>query len=38
MTSTYEGKGDDGLKTSRHFERRHFGGIGGIVILLSGSS
>jgi hypothetical protein len=24
MTGTYEGEGDDGLKTSRHFVGRHF--------------
>jgi hypothetical protein len=30
---TYEGKSDDGLKTSRHFVGRHFDGIARIVIL-----
>jgi hypothetical protein len=30
---TYEGERDDGLKTSSHFERRHFDGIVGVVIL-----
>jgi hypothetical protein len=34
---TYEGEGDDGLKTSRHFEDRHFDGIVGVSILRSGS-
>jgi hypothetical protein len=30
---TYEGEGDDGLKTSRHFEGKRFDGIAGVSTL-----
>lgn len=33
MGGTYEREGDDGLKTGRHFERRHSDGIAGIMML-----
>jgi hypothetical protein len=33
MGGAYEGEGDDGLKTSSHFEGKHFDGIAGLAIL-----